>query len=83
MATNRMGPPCPECGSLTTDVNRTARSKEGHFWRRRDCPICGHHFQTIQHSEVVVPPGAVSWDYRKVRVHWSYLREYFASLLAA
>lgn len=73
MGANRCGPPCPECGSLVTDVNRTCRSAEGHFWRRRDCPSCGARFQTIQSRELVTPPesGAVSWSYRKVLIRWS------------
>mgnify|MGYP003347139222 FL=1 len=81
MAINRMGPPCPECGSLVTDVNRTTRSAEGHFWRRRDCPSCGAHFQTIQHAEIVAPTGAVTWKYRKVHIQWHKCRERFAALL--
>lgn len=75
MAINRMGPPCPECGSLVTDVNRTSRTVEGHFCRRRDCPSCGAHFQTIQPAEIVAPDGSVGWKYRQVHIHWDKCRE--------
>lgn len=82
MAVNRMGPPCPECGCLVTDVNRTSRSTEGHFWRRRDCPSCGAHFQTIQHAEIVAPKGAVSWQSRRVSIDWRALRNQLIKLVA-
>jgi len=83
MGINRQGPPCPECGCLTTDVNRTNRTPEGHFWRRRDCPSCGSHFQTIQHTEIVAPKGTVRWHGRIVHVNWSLFRDYFASLVTS
>ncbi len=82
MGVNRSGPPCPECGCLTTDVNRTSRSAEGHFYRRRDCPSCGYRFQTVQHTEIVAPAGAVSWERHTVRVDWAQLRDYFTQLVA-
>lgn len=81
MGVNRSGPPCPECGSLITDVSRTSRSPEGHFCRRRDCPSCGAHFMTIQHAELVAPKGSVRWQNHIVHVNWSQFRAYFASLL--
>ena len=81
MGINRMGPPCPECGCLTTDIKRTTRSAEGHFWRRRDCPSCSHNFQTIQHSEIVIPPGSVKWRGHTVRINWADFRSYFAKLV--
>ena len=82
MAVNRMGPPCPECGSLVTDVKRTTRSTQGHFWRRRDCPCCGHRFQTIQHTEIVIPTGSVEWSGHNVRIHWADFRSHLAKLLS-
>jgi transcriptional regulator NrdR family protein len=83
MATNRLGPPCPQCGSLVTDIKRTSRSAEGHFWRSRECPCCGHRFQTLQHTEIVAPRGAVRWRDRTVRIDWSAFRSYFTKLIAA
>jgi transcriptional regulator NrdR family protein len=82
MAVNRMGPPCPECGCLVSDITRTNRSAEGHFWRRRDCPSCGHHFQTVQHAEIVAPRGTVSWRYRTVQIKWANFRNHFTQLVA-
>lgn len=81
MAVNRSGPPCPECGSLVTDVNRTVRTNTGDFWRRRDCPSCGVTFFTVQAAELVAPAGSVSWHYRIPTIHWAKFRNYFAELL--
>jgi hypothetical protein len=74
MATNRMGPPCPECGSLVTDVIRTCRTEEGHFVRRRGCPCCGYRFNTAQPTEFVAPKGSVKWwADRTYRINWDLL----------
>ena len=83
MALNRIGPPCPECGSLTTDVERTLRSSEGHFLRKRICPSCGHRFSTLQHTEIVAPPGSFHGHTRRVSINWRVLRSYFAKLVAS
>lgn len=83
MAVNRLGPPCPECGSLTTDIKRTLRSPEGHFLRTRVCPCCSHRFATVQHTEIVAPPGSVRTRRYDVTIHWSNFRSYFAQLLAS
>lgn len=82
MAVNRSGPPCPECGSLVTDVNRTARTSTGDFWRRRDCPSCGHRFQTVQPAELIAPKGSVGWEYRTAVIHWAKFRSHFATLIS-
>lgn len=81
MAVNRSGPPCPECGSLVTDVNRTNRSPQGHFLRRRSCPSCGASFHTVQHAEFIAPAGSVSWHYRTVTIHWAKFRRHFVDLI--
>ncbi len=82
MAVNRMGPPCPECGCLVTDVTRTNSSSEGHFLRRRDCPSCGARFHTVQHAEIVAPEGAVTWQSRRISIHWRALRSQLIQLIA-
>lgn len=81
MAVNRLGPPCPECGSLTTDIKRTLRSPEGHFLRKRICPSCSHRFTTVQHTEIIAPPGSVHTRRYDVTIHWQNFRSYFAKLL--
>lgn len=81
MGVNRMGPPCPECGSLTTDIHRTLRTPEGHFYRQRRCPSCNHKFSTVQHTEIVAPPGSVKGFTRHVSIDWSNFRAYFAKLI--
>ena len=81
MGVNRIGPPCPQCGCLTTDIQRTRRSPEGHFYRQRDCPSCGHKFSTVQHTEIVAPPGSVQTRAYDVRIRWQNFRSYFAKLL--
>lgn len=81
MAVNRLGPPCPECGSLTTDVKRTLRTSEGHFLRMRVCPSCSHRFNTVQHTEIVAPPGSVHTRRYDVTINWQNFRSYFAKLL--
>ena len=81
MAVNRLGPPCPECGSLTTDIIRTLRSPEGHFLRQRKCPCCSHRFSTVQHTEIVAPAESVHTRRYDVTIHWHTFRSYFAKLL--
>ena len=83
MATNRIGPPCPECGALTTDIERTLRTSEGHFVRKRVCPNCEHRFATLQHTEIVAPPGSYQGHARNVSINWGALRLYFARLITA
>ena len=74
MGVSRMGPPCPQCGSLLTDVINTYRTEEGHFVRRRVCPACDHRFYTAQPIEFVAPKGSVKWwAGRTYRVNWSLL----------
>ena len=70
MASNRMGPPCPECGSLLTGVTRTCRSKGGDFARRRLCPCCGLIFQTIQPAELITGRGDVHWQGHRIEIDW-------------
>lgn len=82
MAVNRIGPPCPECGCLTTDIKRTLRSPEGHFYRQRVCPSCDHRFSTVQHTEIVAPREAVRTRRYDVSINWPAFRSYFAKLLA-
>jgi len=78
MAMNKIGPPCPECGSHLTDVVSTVRTVDQGFWRSRKCPACGHRFHTGQQPEKVVVDGAVSWppspkgDYRIAKIDWSF-----------
>jgi len=81
MGTNRMGLPCPACGSLLTDVKRTCRSSDGHFWRQRACPSCGASFHTVQPAEVHCPSGSVSWHYRIPTIHWAKFRQHFSELV--
>ena len=83
MAVNRLGPPCPECGSLTTDIERTLRSPEGHFFRKRKCPCCSHRFATVQHTEIVAPREAVTTRRYDVSIYWPAFRSYFSKLLTS
>ena len=81
MTFNRMGPPCPYCGSYVTDVKTTVRSLAGDFWRRRDCPSCGRHFNTAQHAEIIATKDVITWHHRKVEINWRACRTYFATLV--
>lgn len=81
MGINRIGPPCPECGSLTTDIRRTLRTPEGHFYRQRECPSCAHKFHTVQHTEIVAPREAVATRRYDASIHWPAFRDYFVKLL--
>ena len=81
MSVNRIGPPCPECNSLTTDVITTSRSVHGEFYRRRVCPICGYRFNTIQPSEMIAPPLSVKWKGRKVHINWRRVSQQILALL--
>jgi transcriptional regulator NrdR family protein len=81
MSVNRMGPPCPACGSLTTDVMRTCRSETGDFHRRRKCPCCNHRFNTIQMRELLAPPTSAKWKDRKVTINWRRVSKQLLSLL--
>jgi transcriptional regulator NrdR family protein len=73
MPVNRMGPPCPECGSLCTDVITTRKSENRDIVRRRGCPSCQARFHTVQAGEVVAPVGAVRWSNRRIFVDWTVL----------
>lgn len=81
MAVNRIGPPCPGCGSLTTDVLMTRRSAAGDFHRRRSCPACKHRFNTIQMAEIIAPPLSVKWKNRQFTINWRRLSTHLFSLL--
>lgn len=81
MGINRIGPPCPKCGSLSTTVYRTVRTPDHHFWRQRICASCEHRFTTIQPTEIVAPKGSASWFGRTVFINWAPLRPFFAQLL--
>lgn len=81
MSVNRIGPPCPACGSLTTDVITTCRSETGDFHRRRKCPCCEYRFNTIQMAEIIAPPMSVKWKNRKVTINWRRLSKQLLSLL--
>ena len=61
MAANKMGPPCPECGSHLTDVMSTVRTDDRGFWRARKCPSCNHRFHTVQPPESLVIKDTVIW----------------------
>jgi hypothetical protein len=74
MATNRMGPPCPACNCLSTDIDRTARSADGGFYRNRVCASCNHTFSTIQPPEVPVQSGKVRYRGRVVQIDWRLFR---------
>lgn len=71
MSSNRMGPPCPKCGSLLTGVTRTCRSKHGDFARKRECPSCGHGFMTMQPAELIAGPGDVHWQGHVISIDWA------------
>lgn len=71
MAVNRIGPPCPACNCLTTDVVRTVRSTDGGFHRSRICPSCNHKFFTIQPKEIITDGKGVTWQRRKITIDWS------------
>jgi len=70
MGINRMGPPCPNCGSLTTDVLTTFRTAEGDFVRRRLCPCCEHRFYTAQPCEVSIRVRSMTWKNRVPTIFW-------------
>jgi len=74
MAVNRMGPPCPKCGSLITDVSSTHRNEGGDFVRRRICPACQHRFNTVQPREVAVHRRTVQWKGRVPTIFWEEAR---------
>ena len=73
MAANHMGPPCPACGSLCTDVVSTRKSVNRDIVRRRECPACKGRFTSVQAGEVVAPAGAIRWSNRKIFVDWTVL----------
>ena len=78
MAANRMGPPCPNCGSLVTDVKSTHRSKDGDFVRRRACPVCEHRFNTVQPREAVAHTRSVQWQQKNVAtIFWQDLGNFY------
>lgn len=81
MAVNRLGPACPACGTLCTDVLQTARTKEGHFFRRRECPSCKHRFQTIQPRELIHDGNCAKWKNRAVSIDWYKVKNLAAWLM--
>jgi transcriptional regulator NrdR family protein len=76
MASNKLGPPCPECGSHLTDVVSTVRTDDRGFWRSRKCPCCGHKFHTVQQAEQYVIDGTVTWlsagKLRQAIINWDF-----------
>ena len=72
MAVNRLGPPCPECGSLITRVVTTARSGEGGFYRRRHCQQCDHRFHTAQPAEILIHTNVFVWTNRNLQIDWQH-----------
>jgi transcriptional regulator NrdR family protein len=78
MPANKMGPPCPSCGSHLTDVVSTNRTADRGFWRLRKCPACDHRFHTVQQPEMVVVDGTVTWladskgKHRTAQVDWRW-----------
>ena len=81
MGANRMGPPCPNCGSQITDVGSTYRSKEGDFVRRRICIACDHRFYTAQCAEVLVSRRDLQWKGRVPTLLKEDIRDMFHALL--
>ena len=77
MAANRMGPPCPKCGSLVTDVASTHRSEGGDFVRRRICPICENRFNTVQPREAVAHRRSVQWKNNLATIFWQDLGSFY------
>jgi C4-type Zn-finger protein len=61
MGANRMGPPCPECGSQVTDVISTRSSAHNDKVRRRSCFCCGHKFYTVQPAEMIADNTSIHW----------------------
>jgi len=76
MASNKMGPPCPNCGSHLSDVVSTVRTDDKGFWRHRKCPSCGHRFHTVQPPEMFALSDTVTWELkgkrREPKVDWSW-----------
>jgi DNA-directed RNA polymerase subunit RPC12/RpoP len=76
MPANKMGPPCPECGSQLTDVSTTERADDRSFWRSRKCVTCGHRFHTVQQPEQYAIKGTVTWHCegtkRKPMINWRF-----------
>lgn len=81
MPSNRLGLPCPQCGHTSPLSIRVRRTPEGHFWRRRECPECGHRYSTVQLAEMLEVPGSVGWRNRRVSINWSPFRAQFARAL--
>jgi len=82
MGANRMGPPCPNCGSQVTDVVSTFRTKEQDVVRYRVCISCDHRFHTAQYAEtVVVLRRDFKWSGRKVTLLKEGIRNMFNAQL--
>ena len=81
MGANRMGPPCPKCGSLITDVKSTYRSEEGDFIRRRLCPSCNYRFYTAQPTEALIHSRSVQWKGRTPTIFWEDIVTAFEHVL--
>jgi len=67
MAANRMGAPCPKCGSQVTDVIMTRSTKDNDKIRRRHCFSCGHRYYTVQPAEMVADRSSIKWIRRNHR----------------
>ena len=78
MASNKMGPPCPNCGSHLSDVVSTVRTDDHGFWRSRKCPACNHRFHTVQTPEMLALSDTVTWlpnaqgKQRTAKVDWRW-----------
>jgi transcriptional regulator NrdR family protein len=81
MGANRMGPPCPNCGSEITDVKSTYRSAEGDFVRRRVCPACNYRFYTAQPTEALLHRRSVEWRGRVPTIFWEDVLTAFKHIL--
>ena len=81
MPFNRHGLPCPQCQAMPTRILRVQRTAEGHLWRRRECPKCGHRFTALQPAEVLELPGSVGWRHSQVSINWAPFRAHFARIL--
>lgn len=73
MALNKLGPPCPNCGSHITRVVTTARDGHNSFYRRRHCEFCDHRFTTAQPAEIVAPSLVFAWSRQKLmNINWRH-----------
>lgn len=82
MAVNRLGPPCPNCGCLVTNVLQTKRNEVQEFARRRQCPCCGTRFTTVQSPEIIVrsvwPNNAIRHVGKSFKIAWELVADWRA-----